>query len=223
MQGGMDDINMSDVTIDPIPDRQLALAYKIDNAAKERRGISKALVKKATELRTRVMNTAEFTQLSNYINLIIGKKKLSNIKESSSDKKIHGKRERMSSSSEDSAGYDKHDRTRSYLKVDGGSDTMDMGAMEAALAIPVEQLRLADIIDKNIMMADPGIRGGLRNISHQLRTAAFSPTHFKNIQKQIKTIFRNPMIEISASDDSSSSKSKSSSPKKKDKRKRSSS
>jgi hypothetical protein len=105
----------------------------------------------------------------------------------------------------------------------GGSGTMDMSAMEAALAIPVEQFRLADIIDKNIMMADPGIRGVLRNISHQLRTAAFSSPQFKNIQKQVKKIFRNPMIEISVSDESSSSKSKSSSPKKKDKRKRSSS
>ena len=94
----------------------------------------------------------------------------------------------------------------------GGSGTMDMSAMEAALAIPVEQIRLADIIDNNLMMADPGIRGGLRNISHQLRTAAFKANHFKEIQKQVKKIFRNPMIPIAESDEndkSSSSKKKS--------------
>ena len=116
MQGGMD-INMSDVTnaLNPIPDKQIALANKIENAAKERRGISKSLIKKATELRTRVMNTSEFTQLENYINLLIGKNKLPIINESSSphQKKV-GKRARKSSSSEDSAGYDKYDRTRSY-------------------------------------------------------------------------------------------------------------
>jgi len=117
MQGGMDDINMSDVTnaLDPIPDKQIELANKIENAAKDRRGISKALIKKATELRTRVMNTSEFTQLENYINLLIGKNKLPIINESSSPRqKKLGKRGRKSSSSEDSAGYDKHNRTRNY-------------------------------------------------------------------------------------------------------------
>jgi hypothetical protein len=94
----------------------------------------------------------------------------------------------------------------------GGSGTMDMSAMEAALEIPVEQFRLADIIDNNLMMADPGIRGGLRNISHQLRNAAFTANHFKEIQKQVKKIFRNPMVPIPESDEndkSSSSKKKS--------------
>jgi hypothetical protein len=94
----------------------------------------------------------------------------------------------------------------------GGSGTMDMGAMEAALAIPLEQFRLADIIDNNLMMADPGIRGGLRNISHQLRNAAFTVNHFKEIQKQVKKIFRNPMVPIAETDEtdkSSSSKKKS--------------
>ena len=190
MQGGMD-INMSDVTnaLNPIPDKQIALATKIENAAKERRGISKALIKKATELRSRVMNHVEFTQLENYIHMIIGKPKLPEIKESSSSQKKLGKRGRKSSNSEDSAGYDKHNRTRSYIKLDGGSGTMDMSAMDAALAIPLEQLKLADIIDKNIFLAHPGPpRTELKLHAANLRMAAMSSASLLQIKNRVKEL-----------------------------------
>ena len=193
MQGGMD-INMTDMgnALNPIPDKQIALAIKIENAAKEKRGISKGLLAKAHELRTRVLNIVSFTQLENTINLLIGKKKLPEIKESSSSQKKLGKRGRKSSNSEDSAGYDKHNRTRSYIKLDGGSGTMDMSAMDAALAIPPEQLKLADIIDKNIYLAHPEKhRSELETLASNLRMAAISSASLLEKKNRVKELLGN--------------------------------
>ena len=188
-RGGSGNINMTELTnaLTPIPDRQFELAIKIENAAKGKRGISKGLLAKAHELRTRVMNDTEFIQLENYIHMIIGKSKLPTIKESSSSKKL-GKRGRKSSNSNDSTGHDKYGRVRTYQTLEGGAGAFNMDEMNAALAIPVEQLKLADDIHKNIFLADPAIRGGLQKIADKLRVTPMKPEQFIQLKAQVKKI-----------------------------------
>jgi hypothetical protein len=70
----------------------------------------------------------------------------------------------------------------------GGSGTFNMAEMEAALQIPVEQIKLANDIDNNIFLADQGIRGGLQQISAKLRITPMKPAQFIQIKKQIKQI-----------------------------------
>jgi hypothetical protein len=187
--GGSGNINMTELTnaLTPIPDRQIELATKIEKAAKDKGGISKSLLAIAHELRTNVFTDMEFIQIENYIHMVIGKSKLPTIKESSSEKKVR-KRGRKSSNSDDSAGHDKYGRVRTYQTLEGGSGAFNMDEMNAALAIPVEQLKLADDIHKNIFLADPGIRGGLQKIADKLRVTPMKPEQFIQLKAQVKKI-----------------------------------